>query len=227
VHVRREIDTTIGWLRLQGSQFYYQPYEQLVAYLRKQGRDADAKTVLVAKADDRARLIKMAFPERCWHWFLGWTIGYGYRPWRALVMSIAVITGGSLIFLIGHEAKIIRETKVVEYVEYVALADPNSPRKLRVRKDYPDFNFFVYSLDMFIPLVDLRQAAYWLPGPREPDEAENTRKSTSVPARAGKTQIEEVSISVRLLRVYMWFHILAGWVLSSLLVVGLGGLVKR
>ena len=105
---------------------------------------------------------------------------------------------------------------MVEYVEYVVVDDPNLsladdpnlPRELSVREDYPNFNPVVYSLDMFVPLVDLRQATYWLPSAYEGEK-------------------EKMPIEVRLLRFYMWFHILAGWVLTSLLVVGLSGLVKR
>lgn len=214
--VRRDIDARIDWLRLQGDQFHYQPYEQLAASLRKHGRDRDAKTVLIAKAEDRAKLTEMAFLERCWHWFLGLMIGYGYRPWRALLISVVVVAMGSLTFWIGHKSGIIRETKLVEYV---VLGDPSSPGELRVRKDYPNFNPLVYSLDLFVPLVDLRQAAYWLPSAREFGEAEKATASTG--------EKENVPSSVKPLRLYMWLHILAGWVLTSLLVVGLSGLVKR
>ena len=60
----------------------------------------------------------------------------------------------------------------------------------------PTFNAFVYSLDTFVPLVDLHQAKYRLPtGPG--------------------------------LRLYLWIHISSGWVLTTLLVVGLTGLVRR
>lgn len=224
--VRRDIDAMIEWLRLQGDEFHYQPYEQLVTCLRKHGRDADAKTVLIAKAEDRARLTEMAFLERFWHWFLGLMIGYGYRPWRALMISVVIVALGSLTFEIGHRNKIIKQTKLVEYV-YVVPSDPELPRTLRVGTDYPDFNPVVYSLDMFVPLVDLRQAAYWLPSAVGSGEAEKTGMSTS--ARLPRTGGEKVNvpITVRLLRLYMWFHILAGWVLTSLLVVGLSGLVKR
>ena len=209
--VWRDIDARIEWLRLQGKQFHYQPYEQLVTSLRKHGRDKDAKTVLVAKARDRADLTEMAFIEKWWHKFLGLTIGYGYLPWRALLISVGIIIFGTLTFWIGHKSEIIKETKLVEYVEYVeyvVAGDPNVPRKLSVREDYPNFNPLVYSLDMFVPLVDLRQAAYWLPSVYE-------------------GQKEKMLTEVRLMRFYMWFHILAGWVLTSLLVVGLSGLVKR
>jgi hypothetical protein len=211
----RDIDAMIEWLKLQGKQFHYQPYEQLVASLRKQGRDKDAKVVLVTKARDRANLTKMAFVEKWWHKFLGVTIGYGYLPWRALLISIGVIVFGTLTFWIGYDREIIKATKLVEYVEYVVTGDttfpregdPNTPRVLSVREDYPNFNPLVYSLDMFVPLVDLRQATYWLPSPYEGEK--------------------EMPLEVRILRFYMWLHILAGWVFTSLLVVGLSGLVKR
>jgi hypothetical protein len=205
VRTPKDVDTKIKWLRLQGKEFCFQPYEQLVTFLRTHGRDADAKSVFVAKARDRASYSKMAFLERCWHSFLGIMIGYGYRPWRALMISVAVIALGTLTFAAGHREDIIQETKLVERV---VRSDTGSPEKPEpgVSPDYPKFNSLVYSLDMFVPLVDLRQASYWLP---------------SAPERGSKTTY------VRLLRLYMWSHILAGWVLSSLLVVGLSGLVKR
>jgi hypothetical protein len=230
---RKDIDAMIEWIRLQGNQFQYQPYEQLVALLRKQGRDRDTKTVLVEKAKDRADLTEMVFPEKQWHKFLGFTIGYGYLPWRALLISIGVILLGTLTFWIGHRRKIIRETKIVEYVEDVTAADPNDPndpnsyRELRVRKDYPNFNPFVYSLDMFVPLVDLRQATYWLPSAVVSGESETTVSSKSVRPPPTEGKKVDMPITASLMRLYMWLHILAGWVLSSLLVVGLSGLVKR
>jgi hypothetical protein len=230
---RIDIGPMIAWLRLQGKEFHYQPYEQLVTCLRKHGRDADAKAVLIAKAEDRARLTGMGFLERLWHWFLGVMIGYGYRPWRALVISVGVVALGSLIFEIGYGTELIKETRLVEHV---VRSDTDPREKFRVDPGYPKFNAWVYSLDMFVPLVDLRQAAYWLPSAGKPKKAEETEdrekaEETDRPARAGSAQTDDekvdLPIEVRLLRLYMWLHILAGWVLSSLLVVGLSGLVKR
>jgi hypothetical protein len=199
----------IEWLRLQGNEFHHQPYEQLVTILRRNGRDNDARTVLIAKAWDRARLTHMPFFSRYWHWFLGKTIGYGYRPWRALKISIVIVALGAVIFSIGREKEIVKPTKVVEYVSAADTKD-----EIVAHQDYPEFNALVYSLDLFVPLVDLRQAAYWLPGAKpdeRPDESEKFR----------------MPIDVRLLRVYMWIHIIAGWILTTLLFAGLSGLVKR
>jgi hypothetical protein len=222
--VRRGIDAMIAWLRLQGDEFHYQPYEQLVTCLRKHGRDADAKTVLIAKAQDRARLTEMAFLERLWHWFLGLMIGYGYRPWRALMISVVVVALGSLTFEIGYRTGHINKTKLIEHV---VKSGTDRSEEFDVDPRYPKFNTWVYSLDMFVPLVDLRQAAYWLPSAVEPDKAEETDRSTRTRSTPTEDKGVDLPITVRLLRLYMWFHILAGWVLSSLLVVGLSGLVKR
>jgi hypothetical protein len=65
---------------------------------------------------------------------------------------------------------------------------------------YPPFHPFVYSLDAFTPLLDLGQADNWGPTARSP---------------LGK-----------MLLYYLWLHIMAGWILSTLLALGLSGLVR-
>ncbi len=60
----------------------------------------------------------------------------------------------------------------------------------------PAFHALVYSIDVFVPLIDLCQAKFYLP-------------------KDGWVQV------------YHWVHIGAGWVLSTLLAVGLTGLVRR
>lgn len=214
---RRDIKVRIEWLRLQGNQFHYQPYEQLVAILRREGRDNDAKTVLIAKARDRARLTHMPLSSRCWHWFLGLMIGYGYRPWRAFRIAFFIVVFGCILFGLGHKADIITASREMEYVsavdtESVDVRDQRS--RAKVGEDYPKFSSLMYSLDVFIPLVDLRQANYWLPN----------SKMGNRPFQSG---LFSTLTTGRLLRIYMWFHILTGWILTTLLFVGLSGLVRR
>jgi hypothetical protein len=198
----------IEWLNRQGGKFEHQPYEQYAAILQKNGQEKDAADVLIAKAKERARRTDMFMFSKFWDWTLGKLIGYGYRPWRALKISIAVIILGTFIFGFGHNAGIVGATKLVEYVS------PENNRDLVVRNEYPKFNAVMYSLDMFIPLVDLRQASYWLPCTNDQESGRETDSS-------------EDSLDVRMLRGYMWMHILGGWLLTTLLVVGLSGLVKR
>ncbi|HET6422650.1 MAG TPA: hypothetical protein VFG20_03140, partial [Planctomycetaceae bacterium] len=78
--------------------------------------------------------------------------------------------------------------------------------------DYPKFNAIIYSLDVFAPFTYLHQANYWVPNPTR---GERIRLGFWSP-RPGE-----------LLRVYLWLHVVAGWLLTSLLVAGLTGLVQH
>ncbi|UCG49297.1 MAG: hypothetical protein JSU94_05835 [Phycisphaerales bacterium] len=217
---REDIKPRIDWLGLQGGEFHHQPYEQLVSVLRRNGRENDAKEVLIAKARDRAKLTNMPHFGRYWHSFLGFVIGYGYRPWRALKISLLVIALGSILFQVGYSKGVVRPTREAEYVSVTEGEIPNSPLKRpRIGEDYPTFNAMMYSIDMFVPMVDLRQAKYWLPtvpaGKEAPESGIMNLNRSSLP------------VGVVVLRVYMWGHIISGWILTTLLFAGLTGLVKR
>ena len=67
--------------------------------------------------------------------------------------------------------------------------------------DYPKFHPFAYSIDLFFPIVDLHQEFYWLPS--------------------------EDSFGGRPFRGFMWVYIGIGWILTTIGVVGLTGIVKR
>jgi hypothetical protein len=182
-----DAETRIKWLRLQRvDRFWPQPYEQLASALRSAGHDANAKKVLIAKNKDRvARGPDLTWPEWFWHRVFGPVVGYGYRPLRALWLILGVVMLGYLFFGIGFRAKIMTSTS------------DNGPKA----------SSLVYSLDMFVPLVDLHQAKGWVPN-----------------ADGGKNLW--LLHTGDLLRIYMWFHVIAGWVLTTMFVVGLTGKIK-
>lgn len=64
------------------------------------------------------------------------------------------------------------------------------------------FNGFVYSLENLIPFVTLGHSSHWIPNPDGP--------------KLG-----------RLLRYYLWIHILLGWFFASMLVASVSGLVHK
>jgi hypothetical protein len=70
----------------------------------------------------------------------------------------------------------------------------------------------LYSLDVFLPFVDLHQEHYWWP-----DEA-----ASGECAIAGR----RVLIRGSHLRVYLWVQIIAGWLLSAIFVAGVTGLIR-
>lgn len=83
-----------------------------------------------------------------------------------------------------------------------ALIDPNSEDPNRVDKSYPALSSLMYALDSLIPIVDLHQQKYWLPNIR-------------------------VGLGGRLLCWYLWLHIIAGWFFTTMLILGVTGLVRQ
>jgi len=185
----------IEWLRLNGGEeFSPQPYEQLAEVLRSSGREGDAKKILIEKNKDKSRLTKLTLSERLRHGLFGLTIAYGYKPWCALWWGLGIVLFGWLFFWAGYRADVMTP-----------------------ENEGPDtsggFSALMYSLDVFVPIVDLRQASYRLPNAN----------------RAGKVRISDnlnITVSGKVLRYYFWFEIIAGWVLTTLLVVGVTGLVR-
>ncbi len=225
----KEAETRIEWIRRQydpnnpKSQFHPQPYEQLATVLKKSGHDDDAKKVLIAKNKDRVKYgQELTFGEWGWYKFFGPMIGYGHRPlWvlykgpfvnykerfkvdgfvvRFLFSILFWISLGWICFGIGRLTKVITPTHVDTYIK----------KYKRISEDYHKFNFLVYSVDMFIPLVNLHQVEYWLPN-----------------VNRGTKNYKKLKYWSGFLRLYMWIHIVMGWVLTMLLVVGLTGLVAK
>ena len=86
--------------------------------------------------------------------------------------------------------------------------------KRHVSKDYPRFNALVYSIDVFVPLVDLHQQKYWLP---------NASRGDELPI----FKVFKLPTSGWWLRSYLWVQIAVGWLLTTLLALGLSGLIRR
>jgi hypothetical protein len=221
--VPRDTKIHIKWLHRQyddqaekdKKQFHSQPYEQLAKVLRKSGLEGDAKDILIYKNKDKARYTKLTWSELFWYYLFGPIIGYGYRPWRAFWLSLSVIVIGSLLFGIGYLNGLVTPQTESAYVkrDTKMIVDPGDNTQ-HISDVYPKFNFFVYSVDLFVPLVDLHQSRYMLPNANRGKELE-LFKIIGFPVHTGV-----------LLRLYMWIHITLGWMLTSLLVVGLTGLVR-
>jgi hypothetical protein len=210
----READSQKKWLRCQPpDKFLPQPYEQLAAVLRQMGHEGDARIIMIEKNHDRARFTR--FPRQEWWWYnlFGKLIGYGYAPWRAFAMSVAMILLGTLLFHIGFSHDLISPTGENAYSKapngQFVLDNGGRPKVL---DDYPVFNAFVYSLESFIPLIKFDQSANWSP---------NANRSAEI-----STFHLQVPFSGRLLRYYLYCHIAAGWLLTSLWVGAVTSLVK-
>jgi len=191
----------VKWLRLQRSdRFLPQPYEQLAFVLRNMGHERLARAVMIEKNRDHARFLSehggwSRFLTYEWWWYnvLGALIGYGYRPILPFGISLVVVVIGWGVFRAGKK-----------------LMSPTSDTAEKISA----FSALLYSIESFIPLFRLDQAANWEPNV-------NRHEHFVVPL-FGKS----VPISGKFVRGYLVLHVIMGWVLTTLWVGGLTGLVR-
>jgi hypothetical protein len=114
---------------------------------------------------------------------------------------------GTAFFAWGYRARLIAPTEEAAYEVFVRTGVPPI--------HYPPFSSFIYSLENFLPVVELHQGNYWRPNPR------HRRARTPRFFRLGGE-----TAAARMLRWYLWLHILAGWTITPLLFAGLAGLLR-
>jgi sRNA-binding regulator protein Hfq len=207
----RNAKSRIDWLRRQ-TGFRSQPYEQLADVLRQSGQESEAKDILIAKNEHKAQLSQLTWWEKIWYRRLGPMIGYGYRPQKALWRMGIIIILGWIIFGIGYRRGLITPDSESHYVERGSGINIPWDDTRQLSKDYPRFSYFMYSIDVFVPLIDLHQAKYWLPNVNRGHELKIN----------GYSLLHAGSI----IRLYLWFHLIMGWTLTTMLVVGLTGLIR-
>jgi hypothetical protein len=184
----------LEWLRRQLPDFRPQPYDQLARVFRRMGREAEAVEVLIAKQEDLIRYGKLSRWGKLTRRIFGVTIGYGYRSGLALLWSLIIVIIGWLFFELAYICGLMVPSSLA------ILTDSLHSAGWRLPPHYPRFQALAYSLDAFLPIVDLHQERFWLPDAGKPWGAA--------------------------LWYYLWFHISAGWVFSTLFVSGVTGLVK-
>jgi hypothetical protein len=90
------VTNRLDWLRRDQDGYRPQPYEQLAAHYRRLGADADARQVLLDKQRQHRQHLNP--PARVLGHLLDWTVGYGYRPWRAAVWLVLMLGLGTTAF---------------------------------------------------------------------------------------------------------------------------------
>ncbi|MFQ6148061.1 hypothetical protein ACLMNJ_34180 [Streptomyces seoulensis] len=126
----------LPWLDRDPGGFVPRPYEQLGAHYRQHGRDADARAILLARQRRLRRTLSR--PARVWSLLQDATVGYGYRPQRAVWLLAVLFAAGTLLFA----------------------ADPPAPSG---DGKPPGFQPAIYTLDVLIPVVDFGQQSAYAP----------------------------------------------------------------
>lgn len=185
--------------------FFPQPHEQLARVLRQTGKPSDARKILIAKHNRHLEFTKSSEKPNIkkwfsikWQQFLGLSVAYGYEPWRAIIFLLILWSYGSIIFMYADRFGTIQPSNPRVYLN-TGVEPPSDFKNWPER--YPFFQAHAYSFDSLIPFVNLHQENYWLP-------------VTSHPWGS-------------LVRVYLWVHIIGGWIFATLGAVSLTGIVRK
>ena len=124
------------WLP-KGDGYSPQPYEQLAEVYRRVGSE-QARTVAIGKQRARRDAVRgwARWPSKAWSALLRWTIGYGYRPARALIPLTVLLIVGTITFAIVY---------------------PDQLHPAKTGSEQPGFNSFRYTLDLLLPVANFKQ----------------------------------------------------------------------
>jgi hypothetical protein len=240
-----DADTNLTWIALQPQKpFRPQPFLQLAKVLREAGDDDGERQVLVAMEDRRwmadhpPAISPIRLPFKV-------VAGYGYRPlWAAWeIMGLSAL--GWIIYRRSYLAGSIVPAEKDACGSFRANGMP---------PDYhPRFSPFVYSVENSLPLVKLGQADKWQPDPRPLDASPVERvlptsfsrtKATTVSPRwrnsvlvalglkadtntRTTSRMAKFATSAKFVRLFLWIQILLGWLLATLFIAGVTGLVRK
>ncbi|MFD5250402.1 hypothetical protein ACFWIW_38045 [Amycolatopsis sp. NPDC058340] len=87
-------------LRAHTPGYAAQPYQQLAAVHRAAGHDSEAREILMAQRRDQIRRGGLRWHDRMWARFTGLALGFGYQPWRALLLLLTVLAGSVVLALV-------------------------------------------------------------------------------------------------------------------------------
>jgi len=195
----------LKWLARQ-VPFHTQPYRQLAKVLREGGDEDGARKVLF-EMEDRHWKAKPGWKARIWRLLLKPTIGYGRHPLWALQWLGGLVFVGCLFYILGYAAG------------HVVPREKDAYRFFEMHQRPPEyidaFSPLVYSLENSFPLVKLGQADNWQPAP-----------ILHSPYQSWRSFLFERLTGEGILGVFLWFQICAGWVLATLFVAGVTGIIR-
>jgi hypothetical protein len=164
---------------------------------------------------ERVRVWLINSATRLLHRLYGGLAGYGYRPMRTVGWMLAGWLLGALVFSLGETRGVFGPTAPLLQTSagFETCGAPGEPgtqhwtRCAALPPEHTQFNAVMYSLDVILPLVDLRQEGDWAP---------------ITHARHGGRLWEG-----EIVRALMWIQILFGWITSLLLASAAGRLVQK
>ncbi len=224
------------WLKRQppahiGRDFKPQPFEQLIKVLKAMGHPEEARRLAIER---QGFLIR----RRLGNWPCGWRglvgalgalvwaltggllIGHGYRPLRVLFIMGAVGLACGYYFKLAADQGVFapRDSQVFLSEQFKDCRPEAQGNWIKCAviagqkfAEYPEFNPWVYSFNVLLPVVDLQQEKSWVP----------MQKAVSFTFGAQTFTIPGWGTNALVLA-----ELVFGWVASLLAVAAFSGLVK-
>lgn len=135
------VQQRLAWLRVAVPDFAPGPYEQLAAAYRRAGDEELSERVLLER---QVRRYAEGGPlTRVWGALQHWTVGFGYRPWLAVLWLVVFALLGGTWFAFHQPVPI--DTGQI-----------------------PVWNPWLFAVDTLLPIINLGQDGYWrLEGPSQ------------------------------------------------------------
>ncbi len=229
-----EANVRKAWLQCQprahiGRDFKPQPFEQAIKVLRNMGHPEEARRLAVERQGYlvKRRLAQWREGPRgairaagafLWALTVGLLIGHGYRPLRVLFIMAFVGIGFGFYYKAAAEKGIFapRDSQIITQPIFdKCRARPGGwttcAQVEPVFADYPQFNPWVYSFNVLLPVVDLYQEKNWVPMQKEV-QLNLAGRSFTVPSWGTNALVLT--------------ELVFGWVASLLAIAAFSGLVK-
>jgi hypothetical protein len=194
------------------SSFVPQPYEHMAAVMRSKGHPKVALGILTEMSQNRLKSPDWDWGDLLWFGVFGRLIGYGYHPEKAFWLSVGWVIFASFVFYDAKNREWIQEVGRESNLLLAIGArsrrkkapKPTISQKLSFWKRY-FLQALPYSVEKFIPLLSLGLTSKW-----------KSKDITVSGDNRGPIFIQ----------IFIWFHIIIGWILASLWVGAITGLAK-
>jgi hypothetical protein len=213
------------WLEAQShedldTRFKPQAWVQLARRLAAQGYHEDAREIAIALRRRHRKSASASRSARLQGWFLDVFALYGFNPWRTvvwMVLFVALFAGLWAWAAAGCGRADCKD----EQVFVMALKSNFGQEDTKAEANYPAFNALAYSLDVFLPFIDLGFETHWRPNIGYRPLA--AMPLPDVPA-VGPMR-PALTVGGLLYSLYV-LEMLIGLILASLAVTGFTGLLK-
>ena len=186
-HTETSVAARLKWLdrRPADTPFTAQPYEHLASVLIALGHRNDARRVLLEKEKLLRATSRASKPHPLRRgmssivdFLFRFTVGYGYKPGRSVVIAIILIAALGFFFdrtwragdMTPNAAPILISADRISATE----THPENPGAFwsqpdQAGKDWETFNAVAYAADLVIPLVAFGQETAWAPSTSRSD----------------------------------------------------------